>query len=62
MFSQRNSLIRFYLFEFEQNVRNAAGQYIQNIRSGDKTKGDFHFKLLPNLIMLNEDFKTSTGH
>jgi hypothetical protein len=33
----------FDLFEFEQNVRNAACRYIQNIRSGDKTKGDFHF-------------------
>jgi len=43
MFSQRKCLILFYLFEFEQNVRNTAGQYIQNIQPGDKTKGDFHF-------------------
>ena len=43
MFSQRNCLILFYLFEFEQNVRNTAWRYIQNIQPGDKTKGDFHF-------------------
>ena len=41
MFSQRNSLTLFYLFEFEQNVRNTAMLYIQNIQPGDKTKGDF---------------------
>jgi transposase len=41
MLSQRNRLILFYLFEFEQNVRNMASPYIQNIQSGDKTKGDF---------------------
>lgn len=35
----------FYLFEFEQNVRNRAMLYIQNIQAGDKTKGDFHFSL-----------------
>ena len=33
----------FNLFEFEQNVRNSAIGSIQNIQSGDKTKGDFHF-------------------
>ncbi len=43
MFSLRYSLVFFYLFEFEQNVRNRAPSYIQNIQSGDKTKGDFHF-------------------
>ena len=36
-----SSLILFDLFEFEQNVRNTAGRYIQNSQSGDKTKGDF---------------------
>jgi hypothetical protein len=41
MFSHRKRLILFYLFEFEQNVRNAAQRYIQNIQPGDKTKGDF---------------------
>ena len=49
MFSHRNSLTLFYLFEFEQNVRNRAMLYIQNIQPGDKTKRDFslyifHFK------------------
>ncbi|MEJ7643853.1 MAG: IS110 family transposase [Chryseolinea sp.] len=53
MFSQRYCLIRFYLFEFEQNVRNSAGRYIQNIQPGDKTKRDFHFDIhLPNLIKM----------
>lgn len=41
MFSHRNSLTPFYLFEFEQNVRNRVNLYIQNIQSGDKTKGGF---------------------
>ena len=45
MLSQRNCLILFYLFEFEQNVRNAIYGNIQNIQPGDKTKGDFHFSL-----------------
>ena len=40
MFSLRYSLILFYLLEFEQNVRNSAIHYIQNIQPGDKTKGD----------------------
>ena len=49
MFSQRNGLTLFYLFEFEQNVRNPPEADIQNIQPGDKTKGDFsllffHFK------------------
>lgn len=39
-------LTLFNLFEFEQNVRNTAWQYIQNIQPGDKTKGDFHFSFL----------------
>lgn len=41
MFSLRNCLILFNLFEFEQNVRNPAKQGIQNIQPGDKTEGDF---------------------
>jgi hypothetical protein len=45
MFSQRYGLTLFDLFEFEQNVRNRAVLYIQNIQPGDKTKGDFHFIL-----------------
>jgi len=36
----------FYLFELEQNVRNAAWQYIKNIQPGEKAKGDFHFLTL----------------
>jgi hypothetical protein len=41
MFSHRNSLTLFYLFEFEQNVRNKAMLYILNNQAGDKTEGDF---------------------
>jgi hypothetical protein len=43
MLDTRYGLILFYLFEFEQNVRNKARLYIQNFQTGDKTKGDFHF-------------------
>jgi hypothetical protein len=60
MFSQRNSLILFYLFEFEQNVRNIAVLYIQNIQPGDKTKGDFHF--FKKMYWYEKDCKTSRGH
>ena len=37
MFSRRKWPHSFYLFEFEQNVRNRAMLYIQNIQPGDKT-------------------------
>jgi transposase len=40
MRSRRYRLTLFYLFEFEQNVRNRAWLYILN-NPGDKTKGDF---------------------
>jgi hypothetical protein len=46
MLDTRYSLILFYLFEFEQNVRNKAALYIQDNQPGDKTKGDFHFLFL----------------
>jgi transposase len=51
MFTQRYSLILFYLFEFEQNVRNSLYGYIQDIQPGDKTKGDFHFYSLNKIGM-----------
>ena len=60
MFSQRNGLILFYLFEFEQNVRNTAERYIQNIQPGDKTKGDFHFFIL-KLIGMKKIVKQVVG-
>jgi len=41
----------FYLFEFEQNVRNTARLYIQNIQPGEKTKGDFHFFIFKNYLV-----------
>ena len=37
MLRQRSPLTPFYLFEFEQNVRNKAMLYIQNIQPGDFT-------------------------
>jgi len=46
MFTQRKSLTLLDLFEFEQNVRNRAALYIQNIQPGDKTKGDFSLFIL----------------
>jgi hypothetical protein len=49
MFSDRNNLALFYLFEFEQNVRNRALLYIQYIQPGDKTKGDFSLFLLTKI-------------
>lgn len=50
MLSLRDYLILFYLFEFEQNVRNAAKRDIQNIQPGDKTKGDFSLLFLELFI------------
>lgn len=51
MFSQRNGLTLFYLFEFEQNVRNRAMLYIQNIPPGDKTKGDFSLYYFKKILV-----------
>jgi transposase len=50
----------FYLFEFEQNVRNGAKRYIQNIQPGDKMKGDFHFFIL-KLNGMKKMLKQVTG-
>ena len=62
MFSQRYGLTLFYLFEFEQNVRSALYGYIQNIRPGDKTKGDFHFySLKDKLIGMRKIIKQVVG-
>jgi hypothetical protein len=48
MFSQRNRLTLFYLFELEQNVRDSAMRGIQNIQPGDKAKRDFSLYLFLN--------------
>jgi transposase len=53
-------LTLFYLFEFEQNVRNTALRYIQNIQSGDKTEGDFTFHFL-KLIGMKKIVKQVAG-
>lgn len=42
MLTRRYCLTSFYLFEFEQNVRNTVMRYIQNIQPGEKTKKGFH--------------------
>ncbi|MGZ3836884.1 MAG: hypothetical protein ACXVB0_25430 [Mucilaginibacter sp.] len=41
MLVKRYYLTLFYPLEFEQNVRNTALQYIQNIQPGEKTKKDY---------------------
>ena len=64
MFSRRKSLTLFYLFEFEQNVRNRAMLYIQNIQPGDKTKGDFslyHFLTFKVTIGMKKIVKQVAG-
>jgi transposase len=61
MFSHRTRLILFYLFEFEQNVRNIARQYIQNIQPGDKTKGDFSLLIFKRLIGMQKIVKQVVG-
>jgi transposase len=45
MLSQRISPILFYLFEFEQNVRNTAMRYIQHIHQETKRREIFTFLL-----------------
>jgi hypothetical protein len=40
IFMRRNSLVSFYLVDFEQNVRRNVLRCIQNIQPGEKTKGD----------------------
>jgi transposase len=46
MFSQRNSLTLFYLFELEQNVRNAACGISTISKQETKRRGIFHFFIL----------------
>ena len=61
MYVLRDGLTLLYLFEFEQNVRNRAMLYIQNIQPGDKTKGDFSlfiFKTIGN----EKNCKASSGY
>lgn len=41
MLIKRYGLTPFYPLESEQNVRNTAGPYSQNIQLGDKTKMGF---------------------
>jgi len=55
MFSQRYSLTLFYLLESEQNVRNTAGLYSQNIQLGDQTKKGYslEFNLTQKKMMSN---------
>jgi len=61
MFSRRNCLIPFYLFEFEQNVRNTVYLYIQNIQPGDKTKRDYHFSFKKINWVMNTTIKQVVG-
>jgi len=51
MFSRRNRLAPFCLFEFEQNVRNKLHAYIQNIQPGAKTKRAFSLSFFKTIGM-----------
>jgi hypothetical protein len=61
MFSQRNYLIFFYLFELEQNVRYSALQSNLNIQPGDKAKGDFSLFNFLKLIGMKKIVKQVLG-
>lgn len=49
MLSSRNNLTLFYLFEFEQNVRNKAMLYIQNNKQELKRREIFHSLFLKSI-------------
>jgi transposase len=51
----------FYLLELEQNVRNTACRYIQNIQPGEKAKGDFHFLLKTKMVKMKRIVKQVVG-
>lgn len=61
MFSQRNCLTLFYLLESEQNVRNTAGLYIQNIQPGDQTEKGYSLELIINSKMMTNIVKQVAG-
>lgn len=50
----------FCLLESEQNVRNVAWLYIQDIHRGEKTMKGYHFYLIKSKG--DGNFKTSSGH
>ena len=62
MFSQRYCLTLFCLLESEQNVRNIAKHYIQNIQPGDKTKEGYSLELIKNSTSDDKHCKTNSGH
>ena len=49
------------LHESEQNVRSTAGQYIQNIQPGDKTKGDHSLFFKHKLLEMKRIVKQVVG-
>ena len=61
MFSRRNCLIPFYLFEFEQNVRNAIYSISRISNQETKRREIFTFNYLNN-YWNEENFKTSRGY
>src|ERR1700704_6165137 len=62
MFSQRNCLILFYLFEFEQNVRNTARCCISRISNQEtKRREIFHFSFFKQNIGMEKILKQVAG-
>ena len=61
MFSRRNSLTLFYLFEFEQNVRNAIYGISRISDQETKRREIFIFHYLNKFYWNEENFKTSLG-
>lgn len=62
MFTQRNCLTLFYLLESEQNVRNTAGLYSQNIQPGEKTEKGYSLELIINAKDNDKRSKTGSRH
>ena len=62
MLFNRKHLTLFYLFEFEQNVRNTAGCCISRISNQEtKRREIFHF-IKPKNNKDEKDLKTGSGH
>jgi len=51
----------FYLLESEQNVRNIAKHYIQNIQTGEKTEKGYSLEVIINSKMMTNIVKQAAG-
>ena len=61
MFSRRNCLIPFYLFEFEQNVRNAIYSISRISNQETRRREITHFILLNKTIGMKKIVKQVAG-